>query len=645
MFLILGEAIIDRNLINCSPIEFQAIRIEAERQAKRENIFFSLADIYSHFDCLYPSAKNTLDSILEQELLLEKKICTFNPDILDKINIERNRGNQIAHVSDMYLPKSFIEELLIDNGIMGEGDFLYVSNHDKAAKGDGTMFRKICKEHNIPFNRISHIGNCYHADYLGAKSVGIDAVHYKSGNLSNREIDLEKLKNCTNGRSSYWAGVSRIGRLSQISEKTLSKEYLTLEQIACSVAAPILCSYVKWVLDQALKDKVKNLFFVARDGQLLWEISKILKENNSNYKHLNLKYLHGSREAWRPSTIIEIDDFALNWLMDDHPTLTPQKISQRLKIEINKLRKAPKCPSKFYQENEVIPLEHHNEIKKWLTTPAVSKLIENSVIGQRELLLKYFEQEGVFEEFSAFVEIGCSGKTQHAIYRMLRSCGKASPSNYFFGLADKNLHSDGFQAKAYFYNQVLNQGFPASPDLNYFVLLESFCMADHGRTLAYEIKNEKVAPTLAPKAKYFANERWEDFFRKKVLSTAVAYSKSELQNTETAADKLGFLEIIRNFWQKPSINVAKVWGSHLKEHDPTSGVVENLAHKFTFSDLSRNLLSIPINPVWWDAARDQLTSKTMKFLMQKSKQIGNYTIPLRIMLGKWKKYILFKNSV
>ena len=85
---------------------------------------------------------------------------------------------------------------------MGEGDFLYVSNHDKAAKGDGSMFRKISKEHNIPFNRMFHIGNCYHADYLGAKSVGINAVHYKSGNLTNREIDLEKLTKHTNCRSS-----------------------------------------------------------------------------------------------------------------------------------------------------------------------------------------------------------------------------------------------------------------------------------------------------------------------------------------------------------------------------------------------------------------------------------------------------------
>ncbi len=632
-------------MFDLEPQLFSSLRIEAEKQAFAENIFFNIKDIYRHFHYISQVESSLIQPLIEEELLEESLHIQGNQDLIDKISKVRQDGGLIAHVSDMYLPKSFLKQLLLREGIMQDNDLLYVSNEDKASKGDGSMFRKISSKHNIPLNRMSHIGNCYHADFLGAKSVGIDSVHYKSGNLTNREIDLEKLNNCTSGRLSYWAGVSRIGRLSQISETTLSKEYLTLEQIACSVAAPVLCSYAKWVLDQAIEDKVRSLFFVARDGQLLWEISKLLKENNSNYKRLNLKYLYGSREAWRSCTIIEIDDFVLNWLLDDHPTLTPKKISQRLKIDIYELKKAPQCPGQFRHENEVIPLEHHNEIRKWLKSPAISNLIKNAVIGQRELLLKYFEQEGVFEDPSAFVEIGCSGQTQHAIHRMLRSCSKTSPSNYFFGLADKNLHSDDFQAKAYYFNQTLNQGFPASPNLNYFVLLESFCMADHGRTLAYEIKNEKVAPILAPKAKYFANERWEDFFRKKVLSTAVAYSKSELQNTETAADKLGLLEIIRNFWQKPSINEAKIWGSHLKEHDPTSGVVENLAHKFTFSDLSRNLLSIPINPVWWDAARDQLTSKTMKFLIQKSKQIGNYTIPLRIMLGKWKKHILFKNSV
>ena len=262
---------------------------------------------------------------MEEELSLEINSTVANPNIVDEISRIRKTGAQIAHVSDMYLPKSFIKKILLREGIMEDDDLLYVSNEDKASKGDGSIFRKISKEYNIPLNQMSHIGNCYHADYTGAKSVGVKATHYSMGNLTSRESKLEQMNKFTEGNSSYWAGVSRIGRLGSMCAKALSREYFTLEQIACSVAAPILCSYAKWVLDQAVEDKVSNLFFVARDGQLLWEISKRLKENNSNYKRLNLKYLHGSREAWRPCTIIEIDDFALNWLMDDHPTLTPKK--------------------------------------------------------------------------------------------------------------------------------------------------------------------------------------------------------------------------------------------------------------------------------------------------------------------------------
>ena len=85
-----------------------------------------------------------------------------------------------------------------------------------------------------------------------------------------------------------------------------------------------------------------------------------------------------------------------------------------------------------------------------------------------------------------------------------------------------------FQAKAYFYNQALNQGIPASPDFNYFVLLESFCMADHGRALAYEIKNEKSCPDIGPKKQSTLQMKdGKTSSERKSFPTAVAYSKSE----------------------------------------------------------------------------------------------------------------------
>lgn len=642
IFLVLGKALVEKSLINYSPIEFQVLRIEAEKQAKRENAFFSLVDIYRHFNCLCPSKKNTLSSILKQELLLEKQICTHNPDILNKINIERNRGHQIAHLSDMYLPKSFIEGLLIENGIMEKSDLLYVSNHDKSAKGDGSMFRKISADHDIPLNRISHIGNCYHADYLGAKRAGVETTHYFSGNSTKKEKKLDEIACFTEGISSYWSGISRIGRLSYNKWPSKNNEYYCLDEIACSVASPILCTYVHWVLEQALEDNVNKLFFIARDGQILFKIAQLLREESINYQKIKLYYLYGSREAWRPASISEIDRFSLNWILGDPLTLTPNKIYQRICLVERKLHKEKNNPLKNFNFNDIIPLELHHDIKTWLKSPMISQFIIKSSKEKRNTLIKYFKQEGVFDESVGIVEIGCTGITQHAVHKMLNTLNLPRHRNYFFGLTDGDLNTSDFKSKSFFYDQKSEYGISPSPDYNFFVLLETFCMSDHGRTLTYSEKNGKITPVLADKAKFFKDEKWELFFSEKILSTAKAYAKSGLQLPKSNICLIITTHIIRNFWQKPSIMEARIWSSHIKEHDPTSGQTETLSKPYSIMDVFNNLLGVGLNATWWEIARIKMSNQFILSLISISHKVGRFFVAVRIHFGRWKNFILYR---
>jgi FMN phosphatase YigB (HAD superfamily) len=639
IFFKLGKILKNDGLINYDPSLFQSLRIEAERQAFREYNFFNLYDIYKHFNRLNPNDIKISNSFLEQELLLEQKICHPNPDILSKICSARNNGYKIAHVSDMYLPKSFIEELLLENGIMKKGDPLYVSNHDKAAKGDGSMFLKISKDLGVPLSRISHIGNCYQADYLGAKKVGVHATHYPYGNSTKKEKELNNLASFTDGLSSYWSGISRIGRLSTTNSSNRSNEFEILEQIACSVASPLLCSYVHWALNQAVRDKVDNLFFIARDGQILWEIAKNIQYENPSFKSLNLKYIYGSREAWRAPSIIELDDFTLNWILNDHPNLTPKCIYGRVGLTEDFFSSTSNNPlSKFELEN-LIPLSLHPKIRDWLTSSEVSVIILQESKKKRELLLKYFEQEGVFDGNSAFVEIGCTGTTQHALHRMLHYLDIPTPLNYFFGLADSELISEGFKSKAFFYDQRKESGIRSSPEFNFFVLLETFCMANHGRTLAYEQKGEKVEPTLAYKAKYFMGKKWEEFFREKVISTAVAYSKAKI-NFDTTTSLLMCSEIIRQFWQHPSLYESAVWGSHLKEHDPTNKVLTPLAKSLTLKDFKKCYNSQELTLSWWPAAQARKSNFFTIHILKSAIQLSLLKNFLKIKLGMIKKVFL-----
>jgi len=634
----------DKNIIDYDPSLFQSLRIEAEEQAKRDDAFFRMADVYRQFGCLYPTDKHTLNSILEQELLLEKQICTPNPDILDKINIARESGHQIAHVSDMYLPKSFIEELLLENGIMKKGDLLYVSNHDKAAKGDGSMFLKISKDIGVPLNRISHIGNCYQADYLGAKRVGVHANHYPLGNSTRKEKELNKLASFNDGLSSYWSGISRIGRLSTTNSSNRSNEFEILEQIACSVASPLLCSYVHWALNQAVQDKVDNLFFIARDGQILWEIAKKIQQENPSFELLNLKYIYGSREAWRAPSIIELDDFTLDWILNDHPNLTPKCIFGRVGLTEDFFSSTSNNPLSKFELEELIPFSLLPKIRDWLTSSEVSPIILQNSKNKKDLLLKYFQQEGLFAGKSAFVEIGCTGTTQHALHRMLDDLNIPTPLNYFFGLADGEFITEGFKAKAFFYNQKSGTGIKPSPDFNYFLLLETFCMANHGRTLAYEQKGEKVEPVLAVKAKYLMEKKWEEFFREKVISTAVAYSKIKLDYDPEIA-VLACAQVFRSFWQTPSKEEALIWGSHFKEHDPTNGAVEKLVQPLTITDSFNIIFGNYPQECWWLAAQEKITTPINRSIFQICQQIRNRLNNLKILLGKYKSYLSFPATI
>ena len=610
----------------------------------REYNFFNLYDIYKYFNSLNPTDKHTLNTIVEQELLFEKQMCTPNPDMLDKINIARESGHQIAHVSDMYLPKSFIEELLLQNGIMKKGDLLYVSNHDKAAKGDGSMFLKMSKDHGMPLNRISHFGNCYQADYYGAKKVGVHATQYSFGNCTMKEKELNNLASFTYGLSSYWSGISKIVRLSTANSSNRSNEFEILEQIACSVASPLLCSYVHWALIQAVRDKVDNLFFIARDGQILREIAKNIQYENPSFKSLNLKYIYGSREAWRTPSIIELDDFTLNWILHDHPNLTPKCIYGRVGLTEDFFSSTSNNPLSEFKLEDLIPLSLHPKIRHWLKSSEVSGIILQESKNKRELLIKYFQQEGVFEGKSAFVEIGCTGTTQHALHRMLDCLNIPTPLNYFFGLADGEFITEGFKAKAFFYDQKRGTGIKPSPDFNYFLLLETFCMANHGRTLAYEQKGEKLEPILAVKAKYFREKKWEEFFRDKLISTAVAYSKSKLDYDPTIA-VLACTQVFRSFWQTPSKEEAWVWGSHFKEHDPTNGAVEKLVQPLTITDSFNIIFGNYPKGCWWLVAQDKITTPINRSIFLICKQIRNRLNNLKILLGKYKSFLSFPSTI
>ncbi len=69
----------------------------------------------------------------------------------------------------------------------------------------------------------------------------------------------------------------------------VSERENSLISVAAGVAGPILTSYVYWVLSQAASQRVKKLYFISRDGQILFKVAQRL--NNDLRFPIELRYL------------------------------------------------------------------------------------------------------------------------------------------------------------------------------------------------------------------------------------------------------------------------------------------------------------------------------------------------------------------
>lgn len=110
------------------------------------------------------------------ELQAERRVCYANEALQNLMAELVQAGRQVIAVSDMYLPKTEIYELLRKNGYR-EIKQLYVSSEYRASKSDGRLF-DVVKEELGRQKTICHIGDNFYSDVMAQKGKITKAIHY-----------------------------------------------------------------------------------------------------------------------------------------------------------------------------------------------------------------------------------------------------------------------------------------------------------------------------------------------------------------------------------------------------------------------------------------------------------------------------------
>src|ERR1035437_2405518 len=276
IFLIVGGVAQSRKLIDFSTVEFSRRRryaeIEARNHSKTGEV--SLLEIYLKLQRALRWKDTTRDELIKIELNVEFNLIYPVPYICQIISVIAKLNIRHMFISDMYLTADTISEILRAKNVVNGKPNCYVSNHYGLTKRSGKLFEYVLRLEKLNKGNLVFCGNDHLADITVPKRLGLSVRPCTQANLNRYEEILETHAEETSGLSSLMAGASRFVRLnSGVLDQRTSK----IVSVASGVVAPLLTGYVLWLFRTARELGIERLYFVSRDGQIMYQLAKKLK--------------------------------------------------------------------------------------------------------------------------------------------------------------------------------------------------------------------------------------------------------------------------------------------------------------------------------------------------------------------------------
>lgn len=364
-------------------------------------------------------------------------------------------------------------------------------------------------------------------------------------------------------------------------EKDLEYKDSVIYRTSIMVTAPVLISYIIFVLKDSQKRGIKDLYFLSRDGYIMYKIAKVL----CDYYRLdvNCKYIYISRFVLRSSLYLIDKDEAMKHFCETGAEISARVVLQRAGIEevdqnevFNQLN--------IQMKNNPLTDEQLLELKEKLEGNSYFR--EKALIYAKEnykLIYNYFLQEGLIEKNKyAIVDVGWMGSMQRHIMQILKYAGKNIDLHGYYFAMFENVKIDYGEYHCFYFSKDSNSLRRVLFNNNLF---ECLCSANHGMTIGYKkVKDGLIIPILKD---YEA--KWNVDLQLKVVEKFVSEFVNENRWEEIKKEKLYKIvkKLLVSFMIFPSLSEATTYGSIPFCDDVTESYMRNLASLLNKYELYR----------------------------------------------------------
>lgn len=341
--------------------------------------------------------------------------------------------------------------------------------------------------------------------------------------------------------------------------RTIVKEHVA-ETVTNEIFAPVLCDFVGWTLRSAAARNVKRLYFLARDGWIMYNTAKLIAERNG--LDIELRYLCCSRISLRNAALADLGEEAYRYLLEGGFALTPRTILGRLRLSDNERTEV--WADIGFTEDENI------ELGKAAAAELCGKLRNSTVYNDyirlvaeanKSAALGYLEQEGLMSDDKyALVDSGWTGSMQ----RMFRVLTGRRQRGYYFGLYAQPSSEDG-EFNAYLFDKHTPVRLVSTFNNNLF---EALCSAPHGMTTGYEQRESGFFPVFKEQDNLNSGSRLLEIQERTQYEFAKMYELPTKFGVMERRQEFAF-PLLARLMYNPTAEIAKEYGSLRFSDDPS----------------------------------------------------------------------------
>ena len=470
----------------------------ARRQAweRRQAEEVRLSDIYEALMETHPDWPVSGRELMDLELGTEKHLLYPLSQAKKWIAAARMQGKGVIFISDMYLPKGFVEDSLRENGF-DDFDALFLSSEEGVLKYSGKLFQRALQSLNIEPEKLLHMGDNTRTDITQPRKLGIRALQVPKAHDQLHRFPDNPLQQLDGDRKrsreeSLLLGLSARGCLEEQSQPDP-----LWYRFGYQVGGPLVHGYIQFLMKRLQGRGIEKVYFLSRDGFILKQAYELLCAGSPDYPAAD--YLFASRRALNFAGITELDKKSENWLAEGIH-LTVGDFLKRVGLSPESFLDPIRESGFSGPQQTVVEGQDYSNLRG-LYHRILPDILE-AAAGEREVYLDYLRSKGVLGANPfVMVDVGWMTSIQHSFARMLHGVDPGlCIEGYYLGTYPEAIQRSGPQSTHVHYLMEYGQPQQALDTIRHCVcLLEFFFAAPEHTFLRMRRDPEKgFVPELAP---------------------------------------------------------------------------------------------------------------------------------------------------